>query len=106
MDSSSSIENNNMTKRSMLLDRLNEVHSFPGPYTFKVIGTNSDEFLESVVRVVNETLGDGTEPDVSTRESSGGKHLSVTVSVEVSDAESVLEVYAGFRELDAARFVL
>lgn len=95
-----------MTKRSVLLDRLNEVHSFPGPYTFKVIGANSEEFFDSVVQVVNDALGSGADADVSTRESSGGKHLSVTVSVEVDDAETVLEVYAGFRELEEARFVL
>lgn len=95
-----------MTKRSVLLDRLNEVHSFPGPYVFKVIGSNSEEFVSNVVQVVVDALGEDVEPEVSTRESSGGKHLSVTVSVQVDVAESVLEVYAGFKELDEARFVL
>ena len=95
-----------MTERSVLLDRLNEVHSFPGPYTFKVIGSNSDAFVDSVVGVVTDALGESADPEVSTRESSGGKHVSVTVLVEVGDAESVLEIYAGFRELDGARFVL
>ncbi len=94
-----------MTKRSVLLDRLNEVHAFPGPYIFKVIGANSDEFITRVVQVVINVLGD-VEPDISTRESSGGKHVSVTVSVEVPSAEGVLDVYAGFKEIDEAKFVL
>jgi putative lipoic acid-binding regulatory protein len=95
-----------MTKHSELLDRLNDVHSFPEVYVFKVIGANSKEFIARVVEAVTDVVGEDVEMEVSTRESSAGNHLSVTVEVEISDAESVLEVYDGFKELDEARFVL
>jgi putative lipoic acid-binding regulatory protein len=95
-----------MSKNSDMLDRLNDVHSFPEAYVFKVIGANSEEFIARVVEVVTDVVGEETEPEVSTRESSEGNHLSVTVTVEMRDADSVLEVYAGFEGLDEARFVL
>ncbi len=95
-----------MTERNVLLDRLNDVHSFPGPFVFKVIGTNSEQFISLVVETTAEALGRAVDPDISTRESSGGKHLSVTMSVEVKDAESVLDVYAALRELEEAKFIL
>ena len=95
-----------MTKRSVSLDRLNEVHSFPGPFVFKVIGANSQEFISQVTRTATETLGEEVEPEISTRESSKGNHLSVTMSVHVEDAESVLDVYAALKELDDVRFIL
>ena len=95
-----------MTKRSELLERLKDVHSFPGDYVFKVIGTNSDEFVSQVVQTVINVVGKQAEPDVSTRESSGGKHLSVTLSVHMQDAETVLDVYASLKEMEEARFIL
>lgn len=95
-----------MTKRSVSLDRLKEVHSFPGSYVFKVIGANSDQFVDRVVEVVVEATGEGAEPDVSTRESSGGKHVSVTMSLKVADAETVLEVYDALKAVDQVRFIL
>lgn len=95
-----------MTERDKMLDRLNDVHAFPGQYMFKVIGTNSDAFVSQVVQAAINVLGEQIDPDVSTRESSGGKHVSVTVSVQVEDAESVLDVYSALQELDEARFIL
>lgn len=95
-----------MAERDVLLDRLNDVHSFPGAFVFKVIGTNSERFISLVVEAAAGVVGEGVESDVSTRESSGGKHLSVTLSVEVEDAESVLDIYAALQELDEAKFIL
>lgn len=95
-----------MSKRSVSLDRLNEVHSFPGTYEFKVIGVNNEEFIDRVVEAALEVVGADAERDVSTRESSGGKHVSVTVSVEVENAEAVLEVYDEFKQLEDVHLIL
>lgn len=95
-----------MSDRTTLLDRLRDVHEFPGPYVFKVIGANSESFVTRVVQTAVNTLGRGADPDVSTRESRKGNHLSVTLSVTVQDAESVLEVYAAFKHLDDVRYIL
>lgn len=95
-----------MADRNALLDRLNKVHTFPGPYIFKVIGHNSPEFISRVVQAALNVLGRGASPSVSTRESSRGKHLSVTLSVKVEDAESVLELYSVLQTLEGVRFLL
>ena len=95
-----------MSDETTLLDRLRDVHEFPGPYVFKVIGANSEAFVSQVVQAAVNALGRGADPDVSTRESSKGNHLSVTLSVTVEDPESVLDVYAAFKHLDDVRYVL
>ena len=95
-----------MTKRSDMRERLEDVHSFPGVFTFKVIGENTSDFVSAVVDVVADTLGEDVDPDVATRESSGGKHVSVTLDVEVGDADAVIDVYEAFGELEQVRFVL
>lgn len=95
-----------MSSRESSIETLEETHSFPCEYEFKVIGSNSDEFIASVVQVGVNVVGADAEPDVSTRESSGGKYVSVTMEIRMEDAESILEVYEGFEALDNVKFVL
>ncbi|MBA2663534.1 MAG: DUF493 domain-containing protein [Bradymonadaceae bacterium] len=95
-----------MTERSSLLDKLKAVHEFPGSYVFKVIGTNSPEFISRVVQAAVIVLGEPSEISISTRESSGGKHLSVTLTVEVHEAEAVLDIYELLRVVEGVRFLL
>lgn len=87
------------------LERLRDVHDFPGPFMFKVIGTNSDAFVANVIQAVINALGP-VEPALKTRESAGGKHVAVTVDVSVDSAEAVLEVYQAFQAVEGVRFVL
>lgn len=91
--------------RLEFLESLREVHDFPGPFMFKVIGGNSDAFVANVVQAVINALGE-VEPEVKTRESSGGKHVAVTVDVSVESAEAVLDVYSAFQMVEGVRFVL
>lgn len=89
-----------------MLERLEDVHSFPGEYTFKVIGDNAPDFIASVVQVAVHVLGANAEPDVDTRESSKGNHISVTLTVEVEEADVILDIYDAFQEMDDIRFIL
>src|SRR5690554_6741139 len=77
--------------KSEFLERLRDVHDFPGPFMFKVIGTNSDVFVAQVVQAVINVLGN-VEPQVKTRESSAGNHMAGTVVVPVQKAEAVLVI--------------
>jgi len=95
-----------MSTRDEILDRLNDVHSFPGEYIFKVIGENSTEFVSRIVQACINALGPTAAPDVSTRESSGGRHVAVTLTVQVDDAEGVLRVYAMMGRLEGIKFIL
>jgi hypothetical protein len=89
-----------------MLERLEDVHSFPGDYTFKVIGSNSPEFVSRVVQAAVNILGKSSDPDVDTRESSKGNHISVTLTVSVEEADVVLEIYDAFQAMDDIRFIL
>lgn len=89
-----------------MLERLEDVHSFPGEYTFKVIGSNSPEFVSSVVQAAVNVLGKTADPDVDTRESSKGNHISVTLTVSVREAAVVMDVYDAFQEMEQIRFIL
>ena len=82
-----------MSDRDATLRALNDVHSFPGPFTLNIIGENSADFVERVVQAAIVVLGHNVYPDVSTRESAHGKHQSVTLVVEVANAEGEVERY-------------
>ena len=95
-----------MANREEILERLNDVHSFPGDYMFKVIGENSPAFVTRAVQACLVVLGPDANPDVSTRESSGKKHVSVTIEAVVDDAEMVLRIYDVLGELPDVRMIL
>ncbi len=75
------------------VENLEEAHSFPGPYTLKVIGTNDASFIARVLRVARETLELSSDPDHSSRESKSGKHVSVTLELTVESARGVAILY-------------
>lgn len=95
-----------MTDNNALKEKLNAVHDFPCTYVFKVIGENSADFMVRTVQAVVHVVGDPAELNMSTRESSGGKHISVTLSVTVIDAEAVLSIYDMLRKVEGVRFML
>lgn len=95
-----------MSDRDEILERLNDVHSFPGSYVFKIIGDNTPEFVTRIVQAVINVLGPDSNPTVTTRESSKKNHVSVTITVVVDDAETVLRVYDMLGNLDDIKFIL
>ena len=95
-----------MADRESTLEALNQVHQFPGPFTFKVIGTNSPEFVAQVAQAVVVVLGPKSLPEVTLRHSTGGKHQSITLVVRVQQAEDVLKVYECLGALGGVRFLL
>jgi putative lipoic acid-binding regulatory protein len=94
-----------MSDRDDTLRVLNEGHTFPGPYMFKVIGENSPEFVARVIHAAAIIAGPSAAPNVTVRESAGGKHQAVTLQIAVASAEAVLDIYAAFRSVDGVRMV-
>ena len=88
------------------LDVLKQVHRFPGPYMFKVIGANNADFVAQVVQIAVWVLGPHSAPDVSIRHSEHGRHQSITLKVQAPDAEGVLDIYKGLGGLSGVRFLL
>jgi uncharacterized protein len=90
---------------SSFLDALRAVHAFPGPYTFKVIGENTDLFTARVLQVVRLALP-AAIPSTTTRQSRHGKVQSVTLVVEVPSAEAVVAIYKALRLVPGTNMVL
>jgi putative lipoic acid-binding regulatory protein len=81
------------------IELLEATHQFPGPYMFKVIGRSERAFVARVVAAVREELAEETDPPFRVRETTGGKHVAVTLTPRVKTAEQVLAVYSRVQKL-------
>ncbi len=82
------------------IELLESTHHFPGPYMFKVIGKAQSGFLARVVAAVRAELAVDADPPFKVRESTGGRHLSVTLEPTVQTAGQVLAIYQRIRQMD------
>jgi uncharacterized protein len=80
-------------KKMLPLELLESAHTFPGPYTFKVIGRADRGFLARTVAAVREELAQPCDPPYRIRESAGGRHIAITLEPRVETAQQVLDVY-------------
>jgi putative lipoic acid-binding regulatory protein len=87
------------------LQQLRAAHEFPCEYTFKLIGDNSDTLIQTAMAHLLAVLPRSI-PNVTTRESSKGNHQSVTIVVEVPDAETVEALYLRFRTVTGVKVLL
>lgn len=95
-----------MTDHNSFLSRLEDVHDFPCDFVFKIIGENTTTFVTQVVQASVNAMGSSAQPDVDTRESSGGKHVSVTLTITVTRAREVIEVYELLNAVEGVKFLL
>ncbi|MEI8020446.1 MAG: DUF493 domain-containing protein [Schlesneria sp.] len=79
---------------------LDETHSFPCRFMFKAIGLANDDFALRVVTVVRATLVQDFDAPYELRETSGGRHVAVTIEPWVESSQQVIEIYAAIRNLD------
>ena len=89
-----------------MYQRLTAVHSFPETYIFKVIGVNTQDFIARVVQAAINAMGGEHQLDVKTRESTAGRHVSVTLAAYVEDADTVLDAYELLRTVQGVRFLV
>lgn len=75
------------------IELLEEMHRFPGPYMFKVIGHHESGFLARVVGAVREELAMDVDPHYHHRETQGNRYIAVTVQPVVRDGAQVLSIY-------------
>ena len=76
---------------------------FPCKFPIKAMGRAEGEFEALVVGLVRKHAPDLGEGAVKTRDSQGGKYLSVTVTVRATSREQLDNIY---RELTACEQVL
>jgi putative lipoic acid-binding regulatory protein len=87
------------------LELLKSTHTFPGPYTFKVIGENQNSFPERVVEAALMAVPD-CDPIHTIRETDSGKHMAVTLEVKAESAEKVVRIYEELVKLSGTVLVL
>jgi len=97
-----------MKTRSEAISLLEQCHSFPCIYMFKVIGENTSAFYGAVLAEVSTELGGmmGQKANLTSRLSSGGKYLSVTLRLEMESAEQVLKLYERFSKVKGLRSLM
>lgn len=88
------------------LELLESTHSFPCRYVFKVIGHNSQEFVDANRRVAAGVVGSAEHVELSYRVSAQGNHGSVTLDVYVTGAEQILAIYTALKDVPGLRMLL
>ena len=79
---------------------LEENHRFPGPYTLKVIGANSEEFRLAVFAVVREEMRLQYEPRHEIKRTPSGRHQSLTLHLTAKNAHQIASVYERLQTLE------
>src|SRR5438132_12015887 len=93
------------TRRGVTMDELPAIallestHSFPGPYMFKVIGRATSGFVARTVAAVREEMAADVDPPFRVRETTGRRHIAVTVQPTVQTPQQVLAIYRRLRML-------
>ncbi|MCA9073759.1 MAG: DUF493 domain-containing protein [Planctomycetaceae bacterium] len=88
------------------LELLESTHTFPGNYTFKVIGAADDNFIGRVVAAVRSELEESVEPSFSFRKTSGERHVCVTIEPPVENGEHVLAIYQSLQQVEGLVMLL
>lgn len=66
---------------------------FPCEFPIKAMGKNHDDFETQVVTLVRKHCPDLAEGAVVSRDSKGGKYLSVTVTITATSREQLDNIY-------------
>ncbi|MDB4637694.1 DUF493 domain-containing protein [Planctomycetaceae bacterium] len=79
---------------------LESTHEFPGKYMFKVVGWQRNDFVERVLNSARLVIGGAIEVQYTTRETSSGRHISVTMEPFVDNSDQALAIYEHLKALD------
>jgi putative lipoic acid-binding regulatory protein len=85
---------------------IESVHQFPGPYQIKAIGVGSEQFVERIVAVVSAHLATVADLEHHVRTTPGGRHLAVTLDLQLQSASQVRAIYAALRKVEGLAMLL
>ncbi len=86
---------------------LSELIEFPARYTFRVVAVASDELMVRVLEALKKAVARAVDDaKTATRPSAKGKYTSVSVELEMRNAEEVYACYAELKEVSGVRYVL
>lgn len=75
------------------IELLESTHQFPVAFTIKVIGHTQNDFVARILTAVRTVLDESVELPYTTRETSGGRHVAITIEPILDSAGQVLAVY-------------
>lgn len=87
-------------------EALEQGHTFPGPFLFKIIGKPEDQFVERVVSRVRQELELDADPQFQTKSTPAGRHVAITMEPRVLSAEDVVSLYAVLGDIPGVVFIL
>jgi putative lipoic acid-binding regulatory protein len=79
---------------------------FPSRFPIKIMGERHEAFASTILTVVQVHAPGTTEVDVVVRESSGGRYLSLTVTVTATSQEQLDNIYRAVTSHPMAKYVL
>lgn len=83
------------------------INEYPGERTFKAIGFGGSEFVQAMRDCVESVLGKIDDAAIHTKESSGGKYISVTFGPVVVDTpEQIKDIYGKMQQDGRMKFFL
>jgi putative lipoic acid-binding regulatory protein len=95
-----------LVSRLESIELLESTHQFPCPFVFKAIGKADGGFVARVVAVVRDELTGNSDPPYTVRQTSGGRHVAVTLEPHVQTASQVLAVYRRIEQVAGIVMVL
>ena len=87
-------------------DQKESIMEFPCQFPVKAMGRNSDELEAQVVTLVRKHCPELAEGAVVSRDSKGGKYLSVTVTITATSREQLDNIYMELTACDEVMMAL
>lgn len=79
---------------------------FPCDYSIKAMGETSEQLDLIVVEIVRRHVDDLAEGAVSSRQSSGGKYTSITVTIRATSKAQLDAIYQDLSSHELIKYVL
>ena len=86
-----------------------KVNTYPSERKFQAIGVNSPEFVGDMVKLVEDTLGDGRKvhpENVTSNLSKNGKYCSANMTVVLMNGEEVINIMAKLKADERVKWYL
>ena len=90
----------------MAVEERDTLIEFPCEFDIKAMGLSGPEFDATVVGIVREYVDDIKEGAVKTKQSSGGKFTSVTVTAYVESQAQLDTIYRALSSHNLVKYIL
>lgn len=90
----------------MAVEERDSLIEFPCDFDFKAMGLTSPEFDSTVVSIIRRHVDDIREGAIKTKQSSGGKFTSITVTVYVESQAQTETIYQALSSHDLVKYVI